>query len=172
MNQIDFISEADDVEIPEDSMLMFDSASGIFIPQRFAEEVRREYIFNVDQEDLDILEYGPEPENEHYWDAWVTVLDTAQFLYGNELYRMEQDGDVWMVKVADVVIAPAHWAPALINGDYSGIETESEDLSIQRFEDSLDGNVVDVLGEPEFMSPHFTDTPSQLAGDYIRYVVS
>jgi len=158
-----------DFEIPDNAMLLLDSASGVYIPQRFAEEIDRDCVYGVSDYDFAILEAGP--DNDQYWDSWADVLDRAQILDGDTVYRLEQDGDVWLIPVAYTVTAPAHWATALINGDYSGIEDENEDAAIESFERSLDGHIVDVIGEPEFMAPQSTDTPSQLAGDYIRYVI-
>ena len=161
----------DDLQIPEDSLLLFDSARGQFIPQNFTEEIDRWCVYNVSDEDWATLEAGPDLENEWYWEAWANVLDNALLVDGPAVYRLEQDGDVWLVKVGETFIAPAHWASALINGDYSGIDDPQECKIIRRCEAQLSGRISDALGEPEFMSPHRTDTPDQLAGDYLIYVV-
>ena len=70
------------------------------------------------------------------------------------------------------VIAPAHWAVALIYGDFSGIESDEECERIETFLDELrPGTVTADVSEREFMPPHLTDTPDELAGDYCEYTV-
>lgn len=94
--------------------MLFDEASGIYIPKRFAREIKREAISGVKAEDLDYLARGPggcldeddtlaEGETvrgEHYWDVWETVLSQATITdeYGNE-YFPYQEGDVWLIPV-------------------------------------------------------------------------
>jgi len=75
-----------------------------------------------------------------------------------------------MIDVMEV-IAPAQWATALVNGDFSGIEDDSECERIEAFMDSLPGHVVDVVGEPEFRRSFGTDTPGELDGDFLTYTV-
>jgi len=72
------------------------------------------------------------------------------------------------------VIAPAHWASALVNGDYSGIECENECQRISDFEESLlPGSITGDVSEPCFIGSArwATDTPDELAGDYCEYTV-
>ena len=72
------------------------------------------------------------------------------------------------------VKAPAHWASALINGDYTGIGCDRECERVSSFEESLyPGHVVDCEQNPEFLScPGLqSDTPDELAGDYLTYTV-
>jgi hypothetical protein len=92
--------------------LLFDSASGQYIPKRFATEIKREAISGVDAKDLDYLAHGPGGcldkdvelydgetiRGEYYWDTWQTILDNAVVTDsdGNE-FNLYQDGDVWLV---------------------------------------------------------------------------
>jgi len=69
------------------------------------------------------------------------------------------------------VIAPAPWATALVYGDFSGIEDDAECERVEAFMDALPGPVVDAEGEPEFRAAYGTDTPNELAGDYLTYTV-
>jgi len=72
------------------------------------------------------------------------------------------------------VKAPAYWASALINGDYTGIECDTECERVAAFEESLyPGYIVDCEQESEFVScPSVqSDTPQELAGDYLTYTV-
>jgi len=92
--------------------LLFDDASGQYIPKRFATEINREAISGVDAKDLDYLAHGPggcldkdetlqdgeSVRGEYYWDTWQTVLDNALITDkdGNE-FTLYQDGAVWLV---------------------------------------------------------------------------
>ena len=59
----------------KEPVLFCDAASGIYIPQRFATEVRREAVSGIDLSLLDALAEGPERED--YWDIWYDVLNEA-----------------------------------------------------------------------------------------------
>lgn len=77
--------------------LLFSDSWGIYIPQQFAQTVRREYVKGVSDEDYKILEAGP--DHEHYWDAWADVCDNAAIEQDGVLYHLHQDGDLWLVPV-------------------------------------------------------------------------
>lgn len=88
--------------LPESAELLFAGASGVYIPQRFASEVIREYVHGVSSEDWAILEAGP--EHDHYWDTWADVLDSAelwvpvQFTENTvKVHHLYQDGDLWII---------------------------------------------------------------------------
>jgi len=73
--------------------MLVDSHHGIYVPQVFAETVRRDLFGEtISAEDWAILESGP--DHEHYWDAWDDVLMHAETADGVSLY---QDGDLWAV---------------------------------------------------------------------------
>jgi len=92
--------------------LLFDSASGQYIPKRFALEIDRSCVGGVKSEDLDYLAAGPggclddsnkliqgeSVRGEYYWDVWQTVLDKATVTdsEGN-VCTLYQDGDVWLI---------------------------------------------------------------------------
>jgi len=77
-----------------------------------------------------------------------------------------------MAKVETMeVVAPAPWATALVYGDFSGIEDDAECERVEAFMRELPGPVVDVIGEPEFRTACGTDTPHELAGEYMTYTV-
>ena len=75
--------------------ILFDGASGQYIPQRFAEECTGPQWHNVSEHDRAILAAGP--EHDLYWEAWATVLDNAEF-HANDgaVYRLHQDDDVFV----------------------------------------------------------------------------
>jgi len=77
-----------------------------------------------------------------------------------------------MAKVETMeVIAPAPWATALLYGDFSGLIDDAECERVEAFMRELPGPVVDVEGEPEFRTAFGTDTPDELAGDFLTYTV-
>jgi hypothetical protein len=78
--------------------LFADSARGVYIPQCFATDVRRELVTGVSDEDYKVLEAGP--DHEHYWEAWQDVLDNAtiQDPKLGECY-LHHDMDLWIVPV-------------------------------------------------------------------------
>lgn len=88
--------------------LLFSDASGIYIPRRFAREIARDHVSfgsHDFSEGWDILE---NPDHERYWEAWQEVLDHATLTDGNGVeYRLEQDGDCWMVEKAGEYCAVA-----------------------------------------------------------------
>jgi hypothetical protein len=66
---------------------------GIYVPQKFASNYNWS---GINVEDLDIIEQGPTPENEWYWEAWSNVLNDAfhKDKEGNT-WRLYQDGDLF-----------------------------------------------------------------------------
>lgn len=83
-------------DLPESAILFADSARGVFIPQFFAESIRREYVTGVSCEEYEILEFGP--EHEFYFDVWHEVESRA-IIESPEHGKMYlyQDGDLWLV---------------------------------------------------------------------------
>ena len=76
---------------------MIDGAAGIYVPQRFAENLNPR-LWHIGQDDINVLLAGP--DHEHYWDTWDHVLNVAEWHKGNspstfEAWRLEQDGDLF-----------------------------------------------------------------------------
>lgn len=90
-------------DLPETAELYALDRHGIYIPQYFAESVRRECVTGVSAEDWTILEEGP--DHEWYWDTWDSVLSNARITSPETgvTYSLWQDGDLWLV--------PADWSP-------------------------------------------------------------
>lgn len=88
---LDFLETAD-------CELYADSARGVYIPQFFAESVKRGCVTGVSAEEWKTLESGPDAENEWYWEAWESVLNNAKIEHpdGRKGY-LWQDGDLWVV---------------------------------------------------------------------------
>lgn len=77
-------------------ILFCDSASGRYIPQRFAAEIMQQYLQGVSQDDLNEL---ADPDNEYYWETWDRVLNNATVVDGNNFYILHQSehGDLWLL---------------------------------------------------------------------------
>jgi hypothetical protein len=89
-------------DLPEAAILFADSSRGVYIPQFFAESIRRECVTGVDSGDWAILETGP--DHEQYWDAWNDVESRAIVTDSNgQEFCLYQDGDLWLV--------PIEWNP-------------------------------------------------------------
>ena len=86
------------------SNLFLDSNRGIYIPQHFAESVKRECVSGIEMRDLDRLAAGPDSE-EFYWDVWDRVESNAIVTDPESgiAYTLFQDGDLWLV--------PTDWTP-------------------------------------------------------------
>lgn len=85
---------------------LIDNHHGVYIPQLFAEYNRAEgnwwKMFNLPvdtHEDAFQADLLAGPDNEHYWDAWTTVLDTAWYEDPETglVWRLYQDDDLFMV---------------------------------------------------------------------------
>lgn len=72
--------------------LLVDSRHGQYVPQVFAETIKRELFPSITDEDWAILETGP--DHESYWDAWYDITMSAETSDGVSLW---QDGDLWAV---------------------------------------------------------------------------
>ena len=91
-------------DLPESAILFSDSARGIYIPQHFAESVKRECVSGISPVQFAILRHGP--EDEFYWDVWNEVVESNAIVTDPEsgiAYTLFQDGDLWLV--------PTDWTP-------------------------------------------------------------
>jgi hypothetical protein len=72
-----------------------DSSRGVYIPQFFAESVKREYVNGVTSWQWEQIELGP--ENESYWDAWDSILNNARIILDDKEGFLYQDGDLFVI---------------------------------------------------------------------------
>jgi hypothetical protein len=90
-------------DLPESAILYADGARGVYIPQYFAESIRRECVEGVSQDDWDILMQDPNSDDcpTWYWDTWASVEQSAIVTDPSNgiAYRLYQDGDLWLVPV-------------------------------------------------------------------------
>lgn len=69
---------------------------GVYIPQYFAQNVRRDAVAGVSDDMWSVLEAGP--DHEAYWDVWATVTgDAAITAHDGSVGFLWQDGDLWIV---------------------------------------------------------------------------
>ena len=89
--------------LPDNAILYADGARGVYIPQHFAESIKRECVEGVSTEDWDILMHDPNGDDcpESYWDTWADVEQSAIVTDPSTgvAYRLYQDGDLWLVPV-------------------------------------------------------------------------
>lgn len=82
-------------KIKEESIVLIDSAIGIYIPQNFAKmyDEDRRWV-GADDAELTILTKGP--DHPLYWEAWEYVLDRARYYDkdGRE-WKLWQEGDLF-----------------------------------------------------------------------------
>lgn len=90
-------------DLPMSAILFSDSARGVYIPQHFAECVRRDCVSGVSPEEWETLESGPDAD--WYWDTWndVTMRAVVTDPASGVTYYLWQDGDLWFV--------PTDWNP-------------------------------------------------------------
>ena len=77
--------------------LYADSNRGVYIPQFFAESVKRDCVTGVSEEDFATLLSGPDAE--FYWETWERVTNNATLTdpTNGKIFYLYQDGDLWMV---------------------------------------------------------------------------
>ena len=78
--------------------LLLSDARGVYIPRDFVEgfDVTR---WGLDPDSWEVQTCA-DPDSEGYWDAWIQILDRAQWEKhekdGN-VWRLHQDGDLWAI---------------------------------------------------------------------------
>ena len=74
--------------------LLLNSARGVYIPQNFVECVDADEWHLSEYDVKELSDYN----NDFYWDAWNSVLDTAYFVDGpGNKWTLFQDGDLWAI---------------------------------------------------------------------------
>lgn len=77
--------------------LVLSDSHGIYIPQLYCSHLDAadaEYL-KVDFADVKVCQTGP--DHEWYWEAWQSILDSAQFECDGLVYCLFQSGDLWEV---------------------------------------------------------------------------
>ena len=77
----------------ENIQIFFDSNRGVYIPQNFAEEIKRESVEGVTAEDWESMEAGP--DQGWYWETWERVLNNAIITDEKGIkWTLHHDGDL------------------------------------------------------------------------------
>lgn len=77
--------------------LLYSDSHGIYIPQLFVREClepRQGTIVGVD--DWPRGECLAGPETDGYWEAWDEILSRFEYHLDGHVYRLMQDGDLWL----------------------------------------------------------------------------
>jgi len=85
------------MELPNGSLLYLGEHSGIYIPQRFIAETFADCIEGLSDYDRETLKAGP--ENDGYWEAWDSVINSV-VVTSRETgirYTLWQEGDLWLI---------------------------------------------------------------------------
>lgn len=79
-------------------ILFADGSRGIYIPQFFAESIKRDLVKGVSDEDWEILEAGP--DHEFYLETWGNVESNAEVILDGHKYTLangEGGGDLFLI---------------------------------------------------------------------------
>jgi hypothetical protein len=80
---------------------LINDAHGIYVPQIFATEYLEKWNHSLNDEDIAILKNGP--DEEFYWEVWETLMNDAEIVVNDEIFRLWQDGDLWALGESDIV---------------------------------------------------------------------
>lgn len=73
--------------------LLLSDARGIYIPRDFVTGFDLSKWTGIDLGDVAFCQ---DPENEWYWEAWESILNSASHLDDDgNVWRLYQDGDLW-----------------------------------------------------------------------------
>jgi hypothetical protein len=91
-----------------DCQLLLSDSHGVYIPQLYCEGISKTEAkeLSLDWWAVETCQHGP--DEEHYWEAWQNICDSASWEENGSGWRLLQNGDLWAVK-ADVEI-PEEWA--------------------------------------------------------------
>jgi hypothetical protein len=79
---------------PDALFLLLDERNGIHIPRCFVQDFDLNAYDGVSPQDAITC---TDPDNEGYWDAWTSILDSATLTTTEGYkYRLHQDGDLWL----------------------------------------------------------------------------
>ena len=87
----------------QEIIIYADSSRGVYIPQYFAESIKRELVTGVSDQDWKDLELDPYGEDsESYWETWTKFLDNARIHYNGKEYLLFQDGDLFLISENEI----------------------------------------------------------------------
>jgi len=90
-----------------DCRLLLSDSHGVYIPQLYCENISKSEAkeWSLAWWAVETCQHGP--DEEHYWEAWQSVCDSASWEENGSTWRLLQNGDLWAVK-EDVEI-PEEW---------------------------------------------------------------
>jgi hypothetical protein len=91
----------DDINL-ENAILYAVSSRGVYIPQFFAESIKRECVSGLESDPDAMADIIAGPYGCHqYWEAWDYILDNAVVTDPStgQRYSLYQDGDLWLVPI-------------------------------------------------------------------------
>ena len=94
----------------ENAILIADCHHGVYCPQvalsnikamgaDMSPEFSGDDSRNTMLTNVKTIESGP--DDEWYWEAWASIEDSCQITYRGDIFRIYQDGDVWLVPESD-----------------------------------------------------------------------
>jgi hypothetical protein len=73
--------------------LLLSDSRGVYIPRDFVNGFDLTKWSGINDSDVETCQ---NPENEWYWDAWISILDNAKFVADDgRVFTLHQDGDLW-----------------------------------------------------------------------------
>jgi hypothetical protein len=87
-----------------DCKLVLADGFGVHIPSLFCLGFNQDDAENCGISYADVLICQSGPDAETYWDAWQSILDSAEFEEGGRMWRLHQNGDLWQID-ADVELS-------------------------------------------------------------------
>lgn len=81
-----------------DCQILLSDAHGRYIPQLYCSDISEDDCesLSVSWEDVKTCQSGP--DEELYWDSWLSICDTASWEENGESWRLLQNGDLWAIR--------------------------------------------------------------------------
>lgn len=84
-----------------DCRLLISDIQGIYIPQIYCQQLTEDDAAEYGIEWSDVVCCQSGPDQEWYRESWQAILDAAEWDEDGETWRLQQSGDLWMIR-ADV----------------------------------------------------------------------
>ena len=81
-----------------DARLILSDARGIYIPRDFCDGMDAGDAARLGVDFADVLTCQSGPDEECYWEAWQSILDSSCVTDANgRVWRLHQNGDLWEI---------------------------------------------------------------------------
>jgi hypothetical protein len=93
-----------------DCRLLLGDSHGIYIPQLYCSDISEDdcEALSIDWEDVQTCQSGP--DEELYWDSWLSICDSASWEENGDEWRLLQNGDLWAIRAEAEL--PEEWLGA------------------------------------------------------------